>query len=56
MNQLFSQQLRLTKTGVIVPLEGGFLCNCPYSLKSEGLCLLLSFTERQFRDSPQQWS
>lgn len=45
MNQPFSQQLLLIKTAVILPLERGFFCNCPYSLKSEGLRMLLSFME-----------
>lgn len=44
MNQLFSQQLLLIKTAVILPLDG-FFCNCPYSPKSEALCTLLSFME-----------
>lgn len=43
MNQLVSQQLLLIKAAVILSLEGGFFCNCPYSLKSEGLWTLLSF-------------
>lgn len=56
MNQILSQQLLLIKTAVILPLEGGFLCNCPYSLKSAGLRTLLSFMEGQFKHSPQQWT
>jgi len=45
-----------SKTAVTLPLEGGSSHGCPYSLKPEGSRPLPSFTERQFRHSPQPWA